>query len=565
MRAKKNSFEFFGGHPDKIPNGENGTESLTRRECTLIACNVGAYCRQSNTMSLDAGEALLKRSPKCKTARMVSSVAWAYKSTEWNFSFNYLRPILKRTNLEEYDKLFSDWKREEVVDLREDFRAALAAHDVDCVVYSEPRCRPFVWPMVWTEQDKSTLFVRSPLGSGKSTQMRAMIDKLDATDRVVILSFRVSFTLELQSTLQVFQRYDTISTDEMRHAQRLIVQIDSLHRLGGSKLPTYDVLLVDESESIFKQLLSTEMKHDVRAPNTAILTALLNNTPRALFLDGNMSSRTIELALRYRDASGAAAQMNTYKARADTTMRYSFSRPVVDHELKKDLDAGHKVFIASSSKKSVKRLADWIKQAYPTKRVEVITSEAEQKRKVEFGLNYKTIIPTLDVLIVSPTITAGISFDDPTYFHRRYGYYDADHSKINHLTAVHQQYRVRDVASNDSIICFGGAAPVPYKVAHLPTDVTGLRAALLDRQITKKIERQLAFEFDDGGNKLYKEDLHFHSYLRKERLDTIARNNFAGNYLLLEKQAGCTITALDVAWDEAAKTDRKKLTADIEH
>jgi len=183
--------------------------------------------------------------------------------------------------------------------------------------------------------------------------------------------------------------------------------------------------------------------------------------------------------------------------------------------------------------------------------MEVITGETDPARKKEFGRNYKTIIPTLDVLIVSPTITAGISFDDPKHFYRRYGYYAVD--TFNFLTAVQQQYRVRNVESNNSIICIG---PPNFHVTYAPTDLEVIRRGILNREVLKELE----FEYGEDGRRSYREDLYFRCYINKERIDTISRNNFAGNYLQLERQAGCKLEKL--AGFDGDK--RKQLSSDID-
>jgi hypothetical protein len=89
---------------------------------------------------------------------------------------------------------------------------------------------------------------------GKTKQLKNYLVN-NPTNRVLFISFRKTFSNEIKTKFPEFQSY--IDQTNL-NIDKLIIQVDSLHKLD---LIPYDLLILDECESIFNQLKSIQIKN----------------------------------------------------------------------------------------------------------------------------------------------------------------------------------------------------------------------------------------------------------------------------------------------------------------
>ena len=131
------------------------------------------------------------------------------------------------------------------------------APDIKYLHYSEEHVKPLNF-----EQAKyDTIVIKSGMGTGKSVALREYIKTIPNHFRVVIVSFRRSFTAEVMGKLTEFTDYQDVKKGNYNQL-RLIVQLESLHKLDVlSGVPTLVVL--DESESILNITIPTWQEREL--------------------------------------------------------------------------------------------------------------------------------------------------------------------------------------------------------------------------------------------------------------------------------------------------------------
>ncbi|MBC6371158.1 hypothetical protein ERK17_09990, partial [Lactobacillus kullabergensis] len=114
---------------------------------------------------------------------------------------------------------------------------------------------PVTFPDASAPTARCVTVVRAPMGSGKTTALiRWLGEAIHSPDTsVLVVSCRRSFTQTLatrfaESGLPDFVTYFSSTNYIMndRPFHRLIVQVESLHRVGPNLLNNYDVLVLDE-------------------------------------------------------------------------------------------------------------------------------------------------------------------------------------------------------------------------------------------------------------------------------------------------------------------------------
>nr|AHM96057.1 DNA replication origin-binding helicase [Papiine alphaherpesvirus 2] len=160
---------------------------------------------------------------------------------------------------------------------------------------------PVSFPDAGAPTSRCVTVVRAPMGSGKTTALlRWLREAIHSPDTsVLVVSCRRSFTQTLAarfaaSGLEDFVTYFSSTNYIMddRPFHRLIVQVESLHRVGPNLLNNYDVLVLDEVMSTVAQLYSPTMQQLCRVD--ALLMRLLRACPRIIAMDATANAQLVD-------------------------------------------------------------------------------------------------------------------------------------------------------------------------------------------------------------------------------------------------------------------------------
>ncbi|AQS79207.1 DNA replication origin binding helicase [Ateline alphaherpesvirus 1] len=200
------------------------------------------------------------------------------------------------------------------------------------VTLDRQRGGPVVFPDPGAPSSRSVTVVRAPMGSGKTTALvRWLKEAVRSPDAsVLVVSCRRSFTRTLaarfaSSGLEAFVTYLTSAHYIMdaRPFHRLIVQVESLHRVGPNLLNDYDVLVLDEVMSTVGQLYSPTMRHPGLVDG--LLTHLLRVCPRVVAMDATANAQLVDFLCGLRGEKNVHVLLGEYAAPGFSQRRCTFA------------------------------------------------------------------------------------------------------------------------------------------------------------------------------------------------------------------------------------------------
>jgi len=280
-----------------------------------------------------------------------------------------------------------------------------------------------------------TIFLRSNMMTHKTQSLKTILDNYK---KIVYISFRRSLSSEINSQ---FSDYGFISYDKVEGAiyyDRVVCQIDSLHRLRGQ----YDLIIMDEVVYTIDHLVSfCKEKHII----TDTLQKLYENCQHAVVCDALLDNKTINYIKALDSSKSSKIIENTYKPFKNKLVKY-YGINIHEHN-KIILHIGNmlskygKLYIPTNSQRFGEKLYDYYKEDYNVllldKNTEYIPCSSTWK-------NY-------DMVICSPTVGAGISCND--MFGKTICYFT--NNSCNASLSSQQLLRVRNTEceSIDIFIC----------------------------------------------------------------------------------------------------------------
>jgi len=266
--------------------------------------------------------------------------------------------------------------------------------------YAEARTRPYALL-------EGITLVRAAMGTGKTYQLREYVRRADS-GRVLVVSFRVALCRYLHEYFgggaTGFELYSDVADPSA--CRRLIVTVNSLWKLRGA---TYDVLVLDESESVMEQFEAVHPSN--QRLGWLVFDMLVRSTPRVVCLDATLGPRTFGVmravrpcrpALVVNDHRGAERRVVTIERRD----RFLTS-------LCEAIGAGDRVALASTSATQLVAVHGVVERMFPEKRFYLIHAGTSESEKVLFARKCNRFLARYDGLFYSPTIQAGNSIDVP--------------------------------------------------------------------------------------------------------------------------------------------------------
>jgi len=267
-----------------------------------------------------------------------------------------------------------------------------------------------------------SLSLKSPYGTGKTQLIKKIITTFEPK-KILWLSYRKTLTNNILNGEGFGEEFGFKSyLDRKLDADRLIIQLESILKLGGNmdfldenvEYPSYDLVIIDEVESILKQFSSPTFKGNSKECFDFV-NGVITNSNKLLVLDGDVSNRTY----KYIDHFGKSIKLeNDIKINKRvfnvTEDRSNFTDKICD-----DLDNDKKVVIVSMPSTDCDTFKKLLTEKYPKKTILSYTGSSADSTKKDFN-NVDEIWATADVLIYSPTCEAGVNFDKK-HFQKMYG------------------------------------------------------------------------------------------------------------------------------------------------
>jgi hypothetical protein len=279
--------------------------------------------------------------------------------------------------------------------------------------------------------------IKSHLGKGKTLSCINYIKSLhEQVDRLNILyisprrSYAWNITNELNEKLPRTKHFTCYLEEKknLREIKKLVVQVESLHRIAGK---IFDVVILDECESILFQATSISTQRDIISVNNNVLLDIFKNTRRKILCaDAFISNKTLnflnDMKLSYK------LSINTSKPVPRQAIRIYNDNPEFKEKERRELEktellnillrklcANERVFFVSSSKKfTEEEIVPLINKCIE---LGVLTADnwkiySSCRGCITEDCNVRKTWAKLKLIVCTTTITVGVNFDIPKVF-----------------------------------------------------------------------------------------------------------------------------------------------------
>jgi hypothetical protein len=300
----------------------------------------------------------------------------------------------------------------------------------------------------WLHGDNEVLAISSPYGSGKTFAFKKLIPSFE---RILFITYRQSLADSLQEELNELYNFEHYKNtqDNLMDCERLIIQLDSLHKIGGQSflngyrfMESYDLIVLDESEGLLRHFNAETLKN--KEETFDILTDLCKESNKVLVLDGDLGERSLDF-LHKTIKRKTEIYKNEFKP---ITKHIQFTRDIdfFDNHLDESLKAGKKIVFPCMSAKLTEQYYLKYKDIY-----NVILHNSIEKNKTIIR-DFKNQWKKADLLIYSPSVESGVDFDED-WFDIQYGLIqDGSTTAAGYSQMLH---RVRKLKDTNTLIYIG--------------------------------------------------------------------------------------------------------------
>lgn len=394
------------------------------------------------------------------------------------------------------------------------------------IEYNEPQMRDY--------EIATTLAVKAQMKVGKTKALHRYVSTYFANKVIRFVTFRQTFSRHVYNLFNDFELYSNIKGQITSNNKKVIIQVESLYRL---QIYNTDLLILDEVESIFTQLGSG--LHKNFNSSFAMFLWLLTNAKHVICMDANLSNRTFNILSRFRTGN-IIFHHNTYKSAKNDIFYVSFDKNTWLSQLSCKLQENKKIVIVTNSIAEAKTCELLVYKMYPNRKIKMFSSEMKYSEKEKYFNNVDKYWSELDVLIYTPTCSAGVSYE-LEHFDVLFGYFC--NSSCDVETCRQMMNRVRNLKSKEHYIFLQ-----ELDIGKGPTDAKSLHTFLYNKrnnlcQYIKDANLQYAYDHD-GGIKFYETDYYF-IWLENTVIANLSRNDFISRFLQQIKKTGAKVSCMD--------------------
>lgn len=270
--------------------------------------------------------------------------------------------------------------------------------------------------------NKEFVCIRGGMGVGKTKTLKEFAQQnFGARTKVVIVTFSRNLAAKYATDFNSmgFVNYQDVKSTIINDG-KVIVCLDSLWRVV---MRNPDYIIIDEALSVFLHFNSPLMQRS--SENTTLLELLICQAKHCYMLDACIDNTFMKNVVDYLAAQKKVSVDWIWNEYIRPTNRYaelqylklgtykSISKKIVQSKAVQAtielIESGKKVVVCSSTKKFTNILGDLLQQRFPDLRVLVINSDTSGTSDEVIDTNkWKEC----DVLVYSPSITAGVSFEE---------------------------------------------------------------------------------------------------------------------------------------------------------
>lgn len=270
----------------------------------------------------------------------------------------------------------------------------------------------------WMDKARQTktLAILSCYDTGKTSLIKKLLNEFkNKTKKILFITYRQTLTNELYGN---FNKLNVDSyLDGAFDSNRIICQIESLHKIANSEyafddevpIPSYDLVIMDEIESILNHFESTTLREKEKTFN--LMYDIIYNSKRVLALDGDFSNRSFEFISNIGDYKNDCMSkyiiLENEIKKNKRHFKFTYNRSEFDTNVNDDLKNGKNIMIVSMSA----TIVDYYNNLYQDKYKTIThTSRSDDILKDKLK-DVNNLWMQYQLIISSPSIEAGVNFD----------------------------------------------------------------------------------------------------------------------------------------------------------
>lgn len=253
------------------------------------------------------------------------------------------------------------------------------------------------------------IFIKSAMGSGKSYHLKELLKDESTFKNVVYLSSKRAFASSMSNDFSDNGFKNYLDDSFTGYEKRVIISLESLYKYNANSC---DLLIIDESESIYSIISSETLIKNNFESNIQKFTNLIKNSKLVLTMDAYLSNRSIEPILVLREDKTTKYIDNKYQYEERECYmienKIDFIRQVINK-----LKEGKKCCVVLGSRKVGDDIMKTISKTEGLENIKTLFHNIDNQ--LEYNANVNEKWNNLDLLMYSPTISCGISFTKLNY------------------------------------------------------------------------------------------------------------------------------------------------------
>ncbi len=316
-------------------------------------------------------------------------------------------------------------------------------------VYTQSSMRQY--PM-----NKPIVLVKANPGVGKTVELENLTKQIPADKRILIVSYNVTLCKKYHATFEKygFKLYNDMNYEDFQNQHRIIICLDSIYKIPLNN-DEFDYVFIDECLSVFEHFSSSVMREVTQ--NIDTLTSILMQTKYMYLIDANVDSNMIVDSVKWLEKKKDVKSYwihNQFLRETNRKVHFMNNNVDVDTQISHVislLSKNKKVVCPCSSKMMVDTLYETASKLMPHLKVKKYNSESSRVQLYEDSLNPNEAWNDIDLLIYSPTISAGVSFEQRR-FDVLVGFFESSMSYASVNNCFQQLFRVRQLIDGDMYI-----------------------------------------------------------------------------------------------------------------
>lgn len=298
-------------------------------------------------------------------------------------------------------------------------------NDPLCTVTYNEQVRYVELRHILTNRKQATI-IGAVMGSGKTRALIEFLNTLHSDTRVIVIASRRTFARSVTNefnqrcTKMTFACY--LDADNVRDCTQLVIQVESLWKLlaANKQVRSFDVVIIDECESVFTQVVSTGTNKDNIIDNQMVFEYLLKQSRKCFFMDAFLQDRTFRvvktLNIPYtyfhylrRPVARTAVRFDS----APITGVYSQKRSDDDLakficELISRLLNGKRIYMFCSSQNTLHRIVTTVEVTKGLEDINILEYHGQKANRLD---NIRDDWKDANLVITTSSITIGCNFD----------------------------------------------------------------------------------------------------------------------------------------------------------